>query len=60
MKLLLLSMLLTSCAINETIIDKRYKCMVQLVEQGVEAHKAAEACKYTFKNNAPEAYPGTK
>lgn len=56
---LLLTLLFISCA-HETVVDKKYKCMLQLVEQGVEAQKAAEACQYTFKNAAPEGYPGPK
>ena len=55
----LLALMFISCA-HDTVVDKKYKCMVQLVEQGVEAGKAAEACQYTFKNAAPEGFPGSK
>jgi len=45
----LLAILFVSCA-HETAVDKRHKCVVELVREGVPAKEAAEACKYTFRN----------
>lgn len=46
----LLAFLFISCA-HETAVDKRHKCVVELVREGVPAKEAAEACKYTFRND---------
>lgn len=45
----LLALLFVSCA-HETAVDKRYKCVLQLVKEGVSAKESAEACKYTYRN----------
>jgi hypothetical protein len=48
---LLLVLLIVGCA-NNTIVDKKHKCVVELVKEGVTAKESAEACKYTFDNSA--------
>ena len=49
MKLLLLLFLMMSC-VHRSGVDKRYDCVVELVKEGVDASKAASACKETFQN----------
>jgi hypothetical protein len=48
-------MLLVSC--STTSGDKKYKCVLDLVREGVDADKAAKACKYTYKNMDYEIGP---
>lgn len=55
MRYLLVFLLLQGCA--TTAQDKKFKCVLDLVREGVDADKAAKACKYTFKNVDYEVGP---
>ena len=58
MKILLIPLLLlASCATSNQ--DRKAKCLVELVREGVLAEDAAKACKSTFTNRIIYAPRGT-